>query len=251
MAQTNLDLARLRNYVTQANRDGSVHSSLDQDELINMAGRMFVSAHPWNFRYRPPVDANLQANEPWIILPYNFGELVAYQSDSNYGLTLTTPQELANLRSSSVTVTSNFYWATVVYPAQTSRTEAPPPPRLELYPTPSSTTTDFPIHLWYRAGWSELYNAADVADVPLYAHLALIQTVRAVVAGLNENLLEPGGGIEGYMGNVMGGKVWESAVTTDGLQQPDYGPMTGGAISQYDSHFTMRSRTGSAVADPS
>jgi hypothetical protein len=56
--------------------------------------------------------------------------------------------------------------------------------------------------------------------------------------------------MEGYLANVMGGKVWEAAVTTDGLEQVDYGPIKGGAIEQYSTHLTWRSRTAGAVADP-
>jgi hypothetical protein len=250
MAQTNLDLARLRNYVTAAMSDGAVHSSLDRDELINNAGRLFFSLHEWNFRYRPQVDLDLTADQKYIVLPEDFGELVGYQTDSTYGLMLTTPQEVANLRAASTTVTANYYWATIVHPAQSARDEPPPPPRLEIWPTPSSGTTTHPIHLWYRAAWVDLYNSTDVADVPRYAHMALIQVVRAFAAGINENLLAPGGGLEGYLDNVLGGRVWEAAVTTDGLQQPDYGPIGPGAIEGTRVYTTWRSRTASAVSDP-
>ena len=251
MAQTELDLARLRNYVTASTRDAGVHTSLDQDEMINNAGRTFFSLHLWNFRYRPQVDLDLTADQKYIELPHDFGELVAYQTDDNYGITMTTPQGLADHRAVSITVAQNYYWGTIVQPAQVARDEAPPPPRLEIWPEPSSTTSTQPIHLWYRAGWVDLYNTTDVADVPRYAHMALIQVVRAIASGIQENLLEPKGGVEAYLEGVVGGKIWEACVTTDGLQQPDYGPMKGGAISQYDSHFTWRSRTASAVADPS
>jgi hypothetical protein len=249
MAQTDLNLTRLRAYAAHARHDGSVPSTLDQDEIVNAAGRLFFSLHPWNFRYRPPVDLDLTEDQAYIELPFDFGEIVAYQTDNNYGLTLTTAQELANHRTASVTVAQNYYWGTIVHPAQESRDVPPPPPRLEIWPEPSSTNEDA-VQLWYRAAWGELYSTDDVANVPRYAHLALIQTVRGVAAGMTENLLEPAGGIEGYLNNVLGGKVWEAAVTTDGLQQPDYGPMTGGAIEGRGSHFTWRTRTAGAVSDP-
>lgn len=127
MAQTNLDLARLRNYVSVSLDDGSVHSDLDQDEIINLAGRLFFSSHPWNFRYRPPIKTQLTADQSYIELPEDFGELVAYQTDNNYGLQLTTPQAIANLRVTSVTVTQNYYWGTLIQPAQSARNEPPPP----------------------------------------------------------------------------------------------------------------------------
>jgi hypothetical protein len=48
----------------------------------------------------------------------------------------------------------------------------------------------------------------------------------------------------------MEGAIWEAAVTTDGLQAPDYGLLLGGAIQNKYPYFTWRAATASPVSDP-
>jgi hypothetical protein len=237
-----------------------VPSALDQDDIINDAGRAFYNIHQWNFRYKPPIAISLRANEPFVLLPADFGEMVAYQMTEgiNFGIAFTTPQEVATLRSTTITVTQNYYWASTVFPSQVNQHEAPPPPRFEIWPTPSADDANA-LTLWYRSKWTKLVKAAsagppvvldDIADVPEYAEAALIQFVRAFSAGWSERLLEPGGAVEGYLERVMNGKVWEAAVTADNLIQVDHGEMMGGAIQRSYPHTGWRSRSASAVSDP-
>lgn len=231
MAQTLLTLTRLRNNVTWALTGGSVSSELDQDDIINEVGQAFYGAERWNFRMRPPVTLGVIAGESYIDLPIDFGEPVSVQMSNtlNYGVTLTSIHEIQNLRSTTVTVTSNYYWAAMVQPRQRSRTEAPPPPRLELWPTPGSTDADI-LTIVYRARWTPLYNTDDVADVPDFAHGAFLMFLRRYVGGLSERLLDPKGGLEVMIDNLKKSTVWRDAVNADGLWQNNYGPIMNGAI---------------------
>ncbi len=247
-----LTLTRLRSNITHVLQSGSVPTELDQDQLINEAGDIFCNLHQWNFLLRPPMTADLNEGSESIDMPDDFGELVAYSTVNglNNGINFTTPMQLAARRATSVTVTQNYYWATMVQPAQTDRSQPPPTQRLEIWPPVSATSLD-QIVFWYRAAWQPLVEATDVADVPAYAVPALISIVRAYASGLAERLLQPsGGGEHGMIAHVVEGPIWDSAVTKDGLLVPDYGKISGGAIEGLHPHFSWRSASASPVANP-
>lgn len=253
MIVSNLTLARLRSNITHALQGGSVPAQLDQDELINEAGELFYSLHQWNFRLRPPVTIDLIAGQSHIDFPDDFGSMVAYSTVNglNNGIQMTTPHGLAAKRATSITVTQNYYWATMVQPSQPERRQSPGPPRWEIWPPVSSTSLD-QIVIWYLAKWQPMIETTDVADVPSYAVPALISFVRAYASGLAERLLEPsGGGEHGMIAHVMEGPIWDAAVTQDGLLMSDYGIISGGAIESLQPHFSWRSASASPVANPS
>ncbi len=234
----------------------SLPGGITTESVINHAGRAFYNIHPWNFRYRPPVALDLIADQAYIELPVDFGEKVGYQMTQglNFGITFTTPQDVANHRATTVTVSQNYYWATISFPSQIASTEAPPPPRIEIWPTPAASKLGI-FTLWYRSRWVDLESqvgdgAEDVANLPDYAEAAFLQFVRAFTAGWGERLTQPQGGVEGILGLVMNGFIWQAAITTDGLVQSDYGVQLGGAIQGSYPFSTWRSASASPIADP-
>lgn len=251
MAQNDLTLTLLRNILTNALTGGSISSELDQDDVINDAGRAFYVAHQWNFRLRPPVSLDFINGQDHIDLPDDFGEMagLTVSNSLNHGITLTTLAEVAKLRSTTLTVTQNYYWAAVAYDAPKSRTQPMGPPRLVLWPTPGSSATSA-VTVVYRARWMPLVNTDDVAEVPDFARTAFVQYVRAYVGGVAERLLEPRGGAEGLIDRLKQSFVWRDAVTSDGLLQTDYGSMVGGAIESRYGGYSQFS-TAASSANPS
>lgn len=216
-------------------------SSITMNEVINQAGRMFYSIHQWNFREVEPATIHLIKDQPYAELPPDFGELSAIEMTQglNFGLTLVTPQELITRRATSITITQQYYWVAIITPRHRSLSGDWPQPRLELWPTPAADNLNA-ITVQYRIRWMSVpasstpgtAGADDTYTIPLpeYAEMAYLEVVRAVAAGWGERLTQPQGGVTGMLKNVMGGAIWEAAVTTDGLQQMNYGPLSGGAI---------------------
>ena len=270
--QSNLTLTRLRRYVYSALGDATTDASDvesaspivanlgDIDDIINDAGRFFFAAHTWKFRERPPVTLNFVANTPYIILPEDFGELTSHQMSNslNYHFTMTSMQQIINFRSTTVDVTLQHFWGALAFPASPTRSEPPPPPRIELFPQPSTAVSDV-MTVAYRAKWMELIIRGDsttgavddVAQVPTYAHMSLIQCVRAFAMGLQERLFEPKGGIEGILDRILNGPIWKACMLADSMVQNTYGVQGGGAIQSRYPFFTWKSRSSSPVANPS
>ena len=211
-------------------------SGITLAQVINHAGRLFFSAHTWNFRERNPIDVNLVAGQEFVELPWDFGELTGIEMKEglNFGVTVVSPQQLVTRRATSITVTQQYYWVAIVQPGQEGRASDFPPPRLEIWPTPSSNNITA-ITLIYRSKWRDFADttantSVDTANVPDYAEMALIEVVRAVAAGWGERQLQPQGGVTGTLKLVMEGAIWAACVATDGLQQHTFGPLSGGAI---------------------
>ncbi len=225
-------------------------------QVANFAGRWFMM-HPWNFRERPAIRLTPIKDVEYIILPLDFGEQTTYQmSDGlNFGVTFTTPQQISHLRATTVSVSQNYYWCAIVQPSQPNVNQPMPPPRLEIWPTPSATV-QADLVIGYRAKWSELTSSSnvetpDVCNVPDYAEMCLIEACRAFVIGWGERLSQPQGGVHGLLAALVQSIMWSDLVSTDDRIQTDYGIMMGGAIqSRYPSH-TWRSASASPVANPS
>ena len=205
-------------------------------QVINYAGHLFFSSHQWNFRERDPITVDLVKDQQYVNLPLDFGELTGIEMTEalNYGVTVVTPQQLVTRRATSITVTQQYYWVAIFQPGQPGRTSDFPPPRLEIWPTPAADNINA-ITLIYRAKWRDFADtgagtSVDTANVPDYAEMALIEVVRAVTAGWGERQLQPQGGVTGTMKLVLEGAIWAACVTTDGMQQMTYGPLSGGAI---------------------
>ena len=73
---TLLSLADLRLELTHALDGGIPASQLDQDKIINEAGRYLFSMHSWVFTQRPPVSLAFTSGDSSIDLPDDFGELI-------------------------------------------------------------------------------------------------------------------------------------------------------------------------------
>ena len=233
-----LTLATLKQHVQHA-LGGSVSSQLDETSIINEAGRyMFLS--PWKFRERPPAIISFVAAQNHVLLPEDFGEVVAANMTDGLvrSFTFTTFHDLVQRRSTSTGVT-NHYWIAISPPTPGSSAEGVPAPRMELYPTPTSGDQ---ITVAYRAKWKELSSDESVALIPDYAESALVSAVRAFALGYEEE------GLEMRLAEIENGALWIRLKEKDGLIQPDYGPIRGSALSQIQPSYQL---PWASTADPS
>lgn len=253
-----ITLSELRGYITHIHSGGNVDDDLPgssvtgrHDRFINDAGRWFFSHHPWNFTMRPPASLTFTAGVGHVDLPFDFGQRIAYQMTDglNYGLVFTTPQSVATRRATTLTVSQNSYWAAVVHPGKPSLAEAPGPPRLELWPVPSSTAADV-LTLWYRTRWIDLQNATDAADLPEWAEFPFANAVRQMSIGISMENELAGTDPMDRMAKFKASTIMQDCYVADGLQDDDLGPITGGAISTKYPSRTWRSASASPVADP-
>tara|TARA_R110000824_G_scaffold270913_1_gene459408 strand:- start:113 stop:712 length:600 start_codon:yes stop_codon:yes gene_type:complete len=182
---------------------------------------MFMSL--WKFRERPPVTLTFVASQEYVELPGDLGEIIAANMTDGLvrSFTFTSFHDLVQRRSTSTGAT-NHYWLAVTHPAPSNDGEPFPSPRLELYPTPTSTDQ---ITIAYRANWVPLVTDSDIALIPDYAESALIALVRAFALGYEEE------GMEMRVGEVESGVMWLRLKEKDGLIQPDYGPLRNSALS--------------------
>jgi len=231
MAQT---LQNLRDHITHAlggapstQLPGSTADDV-RDSMVNAAGRHLYSMHDWQFKEGPAVAVDFKADQAFVDLPNDFGDLAGYQMTDglNNGISLTEPHHLERLRSSTITVTQHYYWAALSHPGQASREEGQGNPRLEFWPTPSADDAGA-VTVVFKRKWMDLEQAAEAANIPWFVENLLMELVRAYSMGWEDEAM---GSVSKRLEEVERGVVCKAAKEQDGIQQPDFGNMRGGAI---------------------
>lgn len=241
-----LTITKLRNRIALA-LGGSVSSKIDQDDIVNEAGRLLCTMHPWKFLERAPATVNFVSGQAYVAMPTDFGTLinVEYNADALNRFTLATFDEIAALRAENITPPAEYFGA-IVHPSQVNATTAPAVPRIELAPTPTANITDA-LSIWYRSCWTEMtYSSGnEVPNVPDYVHSLLSELVAAVAMGYNER---DAGSMSMRLAEIEIGPLAQNAKSHDGMIQPHYGWLGPGAVA------TPRARdpiNWTSVADPS
>jgi hypothetical protein len=222
-----LTLADYRNRLQHA-LGGEVSDLLDQDALINEAGRAFVDAHTWGFMQRPPTDLDFTISVGYVNLPSDFASLIAIDitADNLNAFQLVDYSEFAKYEAVSYVGTPGGVFGTIVYPGQTSVTAAAGVPRLLLYPTPTSTISGA-LRIFYRAGWTELTNDADVPNFPTYCESVFTEFVRAFAFGSEE---PDQGTVFDRVDRIIVSGMFDRLKNRADMAQHDYGPERNGAI---------------------
>lgn len=226
---------------------GSVASQLDQDELVNEAGRQLVLMHSWNFLTRPPVSMDMVQGQSYIAFPTDFGEMVAlkWNADILSGFTLSTAGEVAEYRAYGGLVEPGAYFGVVVQPTQANSTTAIPVARLEIVPTPAAAVTDA-LKLWYRAAWTEITfsTGGEIPNIPSYCDSLLTEILMAICQGYEES---DSGTLSDRLMAIQQGPLFANAVRYDARKQDDYGHVGWGAAASGRSGDPI---TWSSVAAP-
>lgn len=204
--------------------------SLDNVDIINAAGTWYTAQHQWKFLERASTTLGYVANQNYATLPPDFAEIIkiAFTSGLTARFFLTTTGTLADYRTAQMNFGIAVTYGAITFQAAAA-TGGAPTPVLELYPTPQ-TTNPTALTIFYRAGWTTPDPSQDEAalNIPTYCEPSFIQTLRAFARGYQN---EDGGSIDRRLTEIMAGPTWDAAITQDGIVQPDFGKMRGGAVS--------------------
>lgn len=214
-----LTLASLKLHVQHA-LGGSPSDQISEVDIINQAGRQMFS-HLWKFRDRPTIELPIEADQSFASLPGSVGEIISIRMKDglNDSIELTSYDHMLMIRNGNIS-TGAHYYATVVWP-DPYLGETQQYPRLEIAPTPSASDT---ITLAYRAAWPDLTDDTDTAQVPPFAESVLISFVRAFAQGYEEE------GMAQRLVEVEMSPIFHRASVHDGMIQPSYGAIRGGAV---------------------
>lgn len=217
-----ITLSELKQHVQHA-LGGSPASQLSETRIINEAGQYMYMA-PWKFRERPPLTFSFVSGQSFVTLPDDFGELITAHMDSGLvkAIHFTTMDDLLIRRTTAIGQ-SQVYWATMVH---NETGEA----RLEIHPSPSGADK---IRIGYRSKWIPLATDTDTTSTPDYADSALISLVRAFALGYEEE------GMEIRLAEIENGPIYKRLLEKDGIIQPDYGQIRGGALSQVSTRMNL------------
>jgi hypothetical protein len=225
-------------------------------QVIDQAGRFFYNHHSWNFRDGNTETVDLVADQAYIEMPMDLQGLQGVEMTNalTSGIALVTMRELMRRRSTSVTVKQSYYWAALVRPRRRSRALDYPQPRLEIWPTPVSTSLNA-VTILYKTRWPAFADttadtSTDTAPIPEYCEMAFLEVLRAIVAGWGERLTQPQGGVTGLLKLVCEGYAMQAAKDEDGNEQYTYGPLIGGGI-QTIYPLTELFSTSASSGDPS
>lgn len=191
--------------------------------MINMAGHLLTSAHPWTWRRRAEASIDFVADQSYATLPADYGEVIAIDRANLDGFAFVGFDELLSLRYARSAITSGYVGAVVtVLPAD--NTVAPDAPRLELYPTPAANSTGA-LRMFYRAGWTEVTETTHALKIPGWMDLLFYETLRAVVLGIEEH---DNAGVDQRAAAVFSGPVFATAAKRDTATSPEAGFLRNG-----------------------
>lgn len=214
-----LTLPEVLDHIRQTLRS-DLSSELQAIEVIDQAGEYLLNMAQWGWTYAPPVTLSLVADQEYIELPADFGEarsLTSANTADTIYFQWVDAGRLAAMRGSAFTSEYGAYFGTVMYPS----VSGVPKPRLELYPTPSTSEADV-FTLTYRKGWVTPSGDRGVFPIPKFMHTLFIQIVRAFARGYEE---EDQASLQERLAEIEASTVFANALKRDGQVQPNLGPL--------------------------
>ena len=196
-------------------------------DLCNRAGARFFSMERWSFRQRTPASLAFVAGQDFINMPADFGDVIgAYMSDGvNDGISFVDAMDHMRRRASTIT-SANHWWATVVRPPTPNRRVALKPPRIDLWPTPQEDNADA-VKVSYLSLWPTMVNDTDIVPIPDELEDVMLELVSVFAKGWHH---EAKGTIAQRYQQFRKSDFFIDSVETDGLHQPAYGEIRGGAV---------------------
>lgn len=196
-------------------------------EIINQAGN-YLFSKPWRFRERTARPVSLVANQNWAALPGDAEEVVSLTCKAGLGwrVELTSPEQIELFRNSTEpALMDSVFYAAMSRPWAQANGNAlvagsgMPAIRLDLYPTPQTSSSDS-IIIRYRASWVAIASDAStdyVIPVPAYVEALLIAYARAFGLAYEDE------GLSARLIEIDNGPLYNTAAIKDGIQQRDYG----------------------------
>lgn len=229
-----LDYGGLKRHVLLAlGGQPSIVSGVTRDqriaEIVNQAGNYLFSKQ-WRFRERTARPISLVAQQNWAALPSDAEEIISLTCKAGLGwrVELTSPENIEMFRTAlQPQLLDAVYYAALSRPWAKSdgvtpldyATDPMPAVRLELYPTPQTTTTDS-IIMRYRAGWPTVSDTTPTTyniPVPAYAESLLIAYCRAFALAYEDE------GLSARLVEIDNGPLRDTVAIKDGVAQRDYG----------------------------
>lgn len=194
--------------------------------VVNAAGRHLFSMHPWASASRATASLGFSANQEWIPLPEDFGEIdtIAAVNGLERVVRTTTMSEIVRMRTINVTT---GIWRFVVAVNWYLDGDNLVQPRLEIWPTPTADA-DSQLYLTYRARWVECTSDTVDARVPWFMESLLAELCRAFARGWE---MEDQATLAARLADIQAGPVFAAAVKHDTGVQSNLGPMRGGLLS--------------------
>jgi len=209
----------------------SLDARLSGVGILNDAGQLLVNSHSWQWLHRPRVDLPFVTDQSTLELPTDFDELISAEHKEALvnAFNIVDPATGMALRTSQIDVTSYQYYAWVTYQ---NNDDGVPTPRLELWPTPATTTDEGAISIEYRAGWTRLGTTAlehadqTVIPIPEWLIPLFRRILRATAKGWEE---EDEAAIEVRYQSIVGSQLFLDAQDRDGRVVATVGELDGGA----------------------
>lgn len=181
-----------------------------------------------------PTGANLTGVAGSISFPYtsdlptDFSEIVGYDaSASTQSFQLVTWQQILEYRTRAIPPGNLSMFGAVEWVGPSSPTVSGAPlPRIALYPTPTSFLLNA-LSVQYRASWVPVGEDQSICVLPPWCEALFIQVVRAMAKGYDEDDEE----VMSSRLMAVVGPLFDAARRRDGMVQPSFGLMRGGAMS--------------------
>lgn len=151
-------------------------------QIVNDALLHLGSMYSWKWRRGGPVTLSLTADQPYVELPLDFGELesLTYPGSVQKAMIPTTMSQIQQLRASESTPVGYIFY----YAINTGESDAAYPELglglslIELYPTPRADEPGA-LTIVYRRDLPKLVNDDDIPMIPEWMDWALVLLCRA------------------------------------------------------------------------
>lgn len=199
-------------------------------QLVNDAMRELCSVHAWKWRNGGPYTLSLVADQSYVELPADFGELnsLTYPGTLLKAMTPTSMAQLQRMRATTVLSPRYQYF----YAINTGRIDDDFPEDgltiqvIELYPTPTESVTDA-LTITYLRDVPELTDNGDIPMVPEWLEHCLVLLCRAKASVIEDD--DPNcPSLQEY------NRVLKSMIARDSRSQTRYGIMRGGLYADAD-----------------
>lgn len=203
-----ITLAQARSFVSKV--AGGDPELIPVASLIEMAGNVLTSMHPWSWLRRPIAALDFVSGQDWVALPADYGELVAIDRSNLDGWQWIGFDELLEMRYGRQSIAAGYVGA-IVTALPTAGSTAPDTARIEIFPTPAANGVGA-LRLAYRAKWTAVTAPDDALKLPGYADLLFYEILRAVVLGVEEH---DNAGVDQRIEAVRRGLVFAAAARRD------------------------------------
>jgi len=208
---------------------GGDNRIISTTELLNQTNEVFVSMYEWAFLKGGESSLDATISQDYITLPSDFDRAIAIKRNDGFlpGFAWTSKEGMAEMRAYDITPNTTFYYGVIV----SDEVSDVPTWRLELHPTPTSTSSGFLI-LYYGRTLGFVTDDTTKIPVATYCHTLYLELLRAIAQGFHQR---DTGTVSQRVAEVMVGPLFEIAKRKDHRVQPNYGEQIGG-IAQASPH---------------